>query len=187
MNNYTTEKRRKRIIFSLCLSASCVLILSGCNRGLSPTQASASVQMGFGGTIHFVSAWPPADSLYNLKVVAFRTYPPKNIITEITSGGAEVYPPALTSLPDSVDSVSYSFKLDSAAVFRYVAVALQYGSSIYQDWKVVGAYGYSHGVGQPDSVIVPSGSFINGIDINVDFKNTPPTPFVGAASSALRN
>lgn len=191
VRTYETRRIRKikSALLSLCLCTSCVLILAGCNRGLAPTQASTSVvQPGFGGTVRFISAWPPSDSVQDLRVVAFYNYPPTNIFTEVTGGQAEVYPAiGATGLSKFVDSLSYKFTLDSAATFRYVVVAMQYGSNILQDWKVVGAYGYSHGVGQPDSVVVPAGSFVNGIDIDVDFKNTPPTPFSGVSSASERN
>lgn len=80
------------------------------------------------------------------------------------------------ALPLFVDSLSYTFSLDSSSTFQYVAVAMQYGSNIYTDWKVVGAYGYLHGVGAPKSVVIPQNTFVSGININVDFENTPPTP-----------
>lgn len=162
--------------------------LSGCNRGLAPTQSSSLVQMGFGGTVKFVSPWPPSDSVQDLRVVAFYKYPPTNILTEVTNGQALVYPAiGATGLPKFVDSLSYEFNFDSTATFKYVAVALQYGSNVFQDWKVVGAYGYSHGAGQPDSVVVTQGSFVNGIDIDVDFKNTPPNPLGSVASPSVRH
>ncbi len=158
------------------------LFLFGCNHGLAPI----TVQPGFGGTVRFVSAWPPADSVLNLRVVAFRDYPPQNIITEVTSGSALVYPPiAASSLPTFVDSVTYSFTLDSASTFKYLAVVMQYGSNILQDWEVVGAYGYSHGAGTPKQVIVSQNNFLNGIDFDVDFKNLPPNP-LGASVSDRR-
>ena len=147
-------------------------VLSGCTHGLEPLP----VQPGFGGTIRFVSPWPPADSVKDIRVVAFYTYPPKNIIGEVLSGQAKVYPPiGSTPLPTFVDSLKYTFDTDPAT-FQYVVVALQYGSNVFSDWKVVGAYGYSHGTGVPKPVIIPEDSYVKGIDIEVDFKNTPPTP-----------
>jgi hypothetical protein len=121
----------------------------------------------------------------DLRIVAFYGYPPTNIIGEVTSGQAKVYPGiGMTGLPKFVDSLSYDFTLDSAATFQYVVVAMQYGSNVFQDWKVVGAYGYSHGAGSPKTVVVPPNTFVNGIDIDVDFQNTPPTPSGSLASPA---
>lgn len=172
----------------ICLFAACFPILSGCNQGLSPTQASSSVKPGFGGTVRFVSAWPPADSVQDLRIVAFHNYPPTNIYNEVLNRQAVVYPAiGMSGLPKFVDSLSYAFTFDSAATFQYVVVALQYGSNIFQDWKVVGAYGYSHGKGSPKTVVVPPNTFVNGIDIDVDFENTPPTPFSSLASPVSGN
>ncbi len=196
--NYTkkdADTQRERDPLSGSLVPLCLiclgLVLSGCNRGLSPTQASSSAITGFGGTVRFVSSWPhpPQDSVYDLRVVAFRDYPPQNILLEVSSGNAIVYPPTSTTggLPKFVDSLSYDFTLDSASTFQYVVVAMRYGTNVFSDWKVVGAYGYSHGAGSPRSVVVQQGSFLNGIDIEVDFQNTPPTPFLGLAFPAARH
>ncbi len=115
--------------------------------------------------------------MYDIRVVAFYNYPPQNIINEVLSGQAEIYPPIGAPAPTLfADSLTYSFVLKSSSTFRYVVVAMQYGANVSADWKVVGAYGYSNGVGNPDSVVVPENTFVNGINIDVDFENTPPTP-----------
>ena len=146
--------------------------LAGCSHGISPL----TVQPGFGGTIHFTSTWPPSDSVKDIRVVAFYHYPPVDIIGEVLSGAAKVYPPiGGVALPLFVDSLEYKFETDPAT-FEYVVVALQYGPNLFSDWRVVGAYGYEHGVGKPKEVIIPEDTFVNGINIDVDFKNTPPTP-----------
>lgn len=157
--------------------------LPGCSHGLEPLP----IQPGFGGTIRFVSDWPPQDSVYDIRVVAFYNYPPTNIIGEVESGNAKVYPAISASAwPLFVDSLTYSFILDSASTFQYVAVAMQYGANILSDWKVVGAYGYSHGIGAPKAVIIPPNTVINDIDIEVDFKNTPPTPVSASIAAASK-
>ena len=171
----TTRAHYKITLSSLAmLSLVATMVgISGCSHGLGPI----NVQPGFGGTVRFVSAWPPPDSVLNLSVVAFSDYPPQNIITEITSGHAQVYPPISgSSFPTFVDSASYEFNLDSASTFKYVAVVMQYGTNLFADWEVVGAYGYSHGAGSPAQVVVPQNTFVNGINIDVDFKNLPPNP-----------
>lgn len=152
--------------------------LSGCTHGLEPPTAP-KVQPGFGGTVYFLSPWPhpPADSAYDMRIVAFYNYPPQNIIGEVLLGQAKVYPAiGGTALPLFVDSLSYVFDIDSSTTFRYVVVAMQYGPNLLSDWKVVGAYGLSHGIGDPDSVVITPDTFVNGINIYVDFKNPPPTP-----------
>jgi len=149
----------------------------GCTHGLEPAPAP-EVQPGFGGTVYF-SNWPhpPADSVYDIRIVAFYKYPPLNIINEVLTGQAKIYPPiGGAALPLFVDSLSYIFDLDSSSTFQYVVIAMQYGSNTFVDWKVVGAYGYLNGVGSPEGVVVPENTFANGINIYVNFKNPPPTP-----------
>jgi hypothetical protein len=150
-------------------------IVCGCNHGLEPP----TVQPGFSGTIHFVSPWPhpPVDSVYDIRVVAFPNYPDQNIISAVLYGGALVYPAiGAPAFPLFADSLSYSFSLEAASTFQYLVVAMQYGPNTFSDWKVVGAYGYSKGVGAPKTVVVPPNTFVNGINIDVDFENVPPTP-----------
>ncbi len=173
---------------ALLLSVLSALVLQGCNHGLAPLQTSTGIQPGFGGTIYFTSAWPPTDSVQDLRIVAFYNYPPTDVYNEVLSGKAEVFPAiGTTGLSKFVDSLSYNFTLDSAASFQYVVVAMQYGPNVFQDWEVVGAYGYSHGAGSPEPVEVPPGTFVNGIDIYVDFKNLPPNPLGGIASPSPRH
>ncbi len=173
----TIENRKLEILIG---AFSLLIFLSGCNHGLAPLP----VQPGFGGTIKFVSTWPPQDSVYDIRVVAFYDYPPTNIIGEVESGSARVYPAiSANPWPLFVNSLAYSFSLDSSSTFQYVAVALRYGANIFADWKVVGAYGYSHGVGEPKTVVIPPNTIINNIDIEVDFKNIPPTPLSASVVS----
>jgi hypothetical protein len=176
-----THYSELRIIIIFIFSIS--TFLSGCSHGLEPP----TTQLGFGGTIYFVSPWPhpPTDSVYDIRVVAFYNYPPQNIINEVLAGEAKVYPPLVASAPTLfVDSLTYSFDLDSSSTFQYVAVAMQY-DSVLTDWKVVGAYGYKRGVGSPDSVVVQN-TFVNGINIDVDFKNTPPTPSITSVTAVSK-
>ncbi len=173
-DGFKTHNSQLKITIIFIFSVS--IFLSGCSHGLEPPAAPLT-QTGFGGTVYFISSWPPADSVLDIRIVAFYNYPPQNIINEVLAGQAKVYPLLGASAPALfVDSLTYSFVLDSSSTFQYVVVAMEYGANISTDWKVVGAYGYSHGVGSPDSVVVPKNTFVNGINIDVDFKNTPPTP-----------
>ncbi len=154
------------------------LVFSACTHGLEPLQVP-SVQPGFGGTIYYVSPWPhpPADSVYDIRVVAFYDYPTQNIFTEVTNGGAKIYPPiGAAGVRLFTDSLPYTFDLDSSSTFQYVAVAMQYGPNVFADWKVVGVYGDSLDAGNRSSVVVPANTFVNGINIYVNFENPPPAP-----------
>jgi len=151
-----------------------------CSHGLEPPVTPA-VKPGFGGTVYF-SNWlhPPADSVYDIRVVAFYNYPPQDILSEVLSGKAKVYPPISGAAAQLfVDSLSYTFNLDSSATFQYVAVAMRDSLNLFlsSSWKVAGVYGDSLSVGVRKNVVVPANTFVNGINIYVDFKNPPPAPF----------
>jgi len=165
------------------------MVFSSCTHGLEPPRVP-KVQPGFGGTVYFVSPWPhpPVDSVYDIRVVAFYNYPPQNILTAVLNSQVLVYPPIGPGTAPKlfVDSMSYLFDVTSATTFKYVAVAMEYGPNYETDWKVVGAYGYSHGIGAPDSVVIPANTFLNGTDVNVDFKNPPPNPLSGSTASASK-
>jgi hypothetical protein len=165
------------------------LIASGCTHGLEPPPVPTA-QPGFGGTVYFISSWPhpPVDSVYDIRVVAFYSYPPQNILTAVLDSQVLVYPPIGPGTTPKlfVDSMSYLLDVTSPKTFKYVAVAMEYGPNYETDWKVVGAYGYSHGIGAPDSVVIPPNTFVNGIDVNVDFKNPPPNPLSTSTAAASK-
>ncbi len=120
-----------------------VLALSACDHGLEPPPAA---KPGFGGRITYKGKWPPADSLVRLALVAFKHYPPTNILNDVLNGDA-VYD---TSLTRNVGFQDYQF-FTEPVTFEYVVVAQQYGPDIFSNWRVIGVYsedpiaGYSKG------------------------------------------
>jgi hypothetical protein len=140
--------------------------LSACDHGLEPPPAT---KPGFGGRITYTGKWPPADSIYLLAVVAFKTFPPTNIVADILSGNA-VYD---TSLARNVEFQDYQILTDPAK-FDYVVVAQQYGPDIFSQWRVVGVYSDDPERVQPKAVDVPSETFVDHVDISVDFDHLPP-------------
>jgi hypothetical protein len=140
--------------------------LSACDHGLEPPPAT---RPGFGGHITYVGNWPPADSIYLLAVVAFKTFPPTNILADILNGNA-VYD---TSLARNVESQDYQILTDPAK-FQYVVVAQQYGPDIFSQWRVIGVYSDDPAQGTPKSVVISPETFVSGIDITVDFDHLPP-------------
>ena len=151
-----------------------LFFFSGCeNHGLSPNDASADP--GFGGIITFISALPPSDSLKDLRVVAFRNYPPQNIILDVTSGKA-VY----TDSTIAQTSVTVRYQIQNSntiGMFKYIVVVQQYGTNIFTDWRVVGVYSKINDKTVPGSIEISGNSFLDHIDIPVDFYNLPPQPF----------
>ncbi|MBI5475566.1 MAG: hypothetical protein HY964_02375 [Ignavibacteriales bacterium] len=153
------------------------LLNFGCDKGLSPideSQGGGSVTKGISGTIHFIN-WPPESTLVDLRLVAFKNYPPGDIVAEVMQGNAQF---TETLKPYFSDSLSYTLVLTSGAwsSIQYIVVAQQFGPNIQADWKMVGVY-YSPGDStKPGSINLPSDGIVNGINIKVNFLNPPSAP-----------
>jgi hypothetical protein len=147
-------------------------ILSGCNEGLAPRIETS----GISGVIRYKN-WPPRDSLRDLRLVAFKVFPPTNIVGDVLQGRAIVYPPIGDSalVPFYVDSIQYTAPLPPGR-YEYVVVAQQFGPNIFTDWRPVGQYDLDSNYAVPSPVIVFEGTTTRFIDINVDFRNPPPFP-----------
>jgi hypothetical protein len=170
MTHPTVKYFLTRLLLLSCLSVAC-------DHGLAPPPFEPT-KPGFGGVIRYVGNWPPPDSLKDLRLVAFLNFPPQDIVTEVLSGQAKVYPPlGESSLPFNVDSTRFEFFVDSGT-YQYVAVAQQYGTNLFTDWKAVGLYSTSLDPNQPATVTVPPSTFTTGIDIVVDFDHPPRQPFI---------
>lgn len=153
------------ILVILCL-------MSGCNEGLAPRIETS----GITGVIRYKN-WPPRDSLIDLRLVAFKKFPPTDIIGEIIRGNAVVYPPIgdTALVPFYVDSTRYTVPL-APGRYEYVVIAQQYGRNIFFDWRPVGQYDLDTNYALPSPVVVLEGSLTRFVDINVDFRNPSPFP-----------
>jgi len=133
------------------------------------------------GTIHFkggTRSWPQPDSALEVRVVFFLNYPPDtNLVLELSSGGA--------FFTDTVqrfsDSTSFQLRRDEVNKtlpfeFKYVVVALRYGSNFFTDWKAIGVFSVPDNQEQPLPVTVDTLNTVI-VDIPVDFENPPPQPF----------
>jgi hypothetical protein len=150
---------------------------AGCDQGLSPPPAEVTAPGALAGTIRFFR-WDSAGTVRDLRLVAFRVFPPQDIITEVLQGRAVVHPPVggpplVTGTPDSVDVI---FTLPPGD-YPYVVVAQQYGPSVTLDWRAVGQYDLDSNLTVPSSVRITSGDTTRGVDITVDFTRLPPPPF----------
>jgi hypothetical protein len=153
-----------------------VLLIQNCNHGIEPAQQRTAIS----GMITYQN-WPPADSLIDLRLVAFKEYPPADIFFEVTSGQAVVYPAIGTSggLPLLVETTAYTMDLPPGD-YAYLVVAQQYGNDITTSWRAVGQYDTT-GTGMdsiPTALQVIENKVLSGIDIQVDFHNLPYQPFV---------
>jgi hypothetical protein len=152
------------------------VLFYSCNQGLKPTEPDQSQITGISGKISYTN-WPPADSLFDLRLVVFKNYPPENIFEEVSEGRAFVYPAiGQESLPFFVDSTIYEMEL-AAGLYEYVAIAQQYGSNLFNDWLAAGQYDTLITDGLPTAITVISGELLENINIEVDFDDLPPQPF----------
>ena len=152
-----------------------------CDKGLTPVEKLPPVITdtisGISGTVYFTN-WPPPDSLYELRIVVFKKFPPDNLIVEVLTGQAIIYPAALedtVSLPFYVDSLEYAFEMEPGT-YEYVVVAHRYGPNRAADWQAVGQYD-TDADSLPTPVTVMDSVLLRNIDIFVDFKNLPIQPF----------
>ncbi len=172
-----TDSRRIYGLFSAWLSiAAAMLILvlvAACeDHGLSPV--SAVETPGFSGDIIVRSTWPPQDSVRDLRIAAFRNYPPMDILSEVINGSAVFS----DELPYGADTIRYSVQsAELSGVFAYVVVAQNYGPDPFQQWRAVGVYNLSGDFTVPSPIDLGSGRFLPGIDVDVDFIHLPPQPF----------
>jgi len=156
-----------------------ILLCSGCDTGLSPLNEPA----GFSGVIRFKN-WPPPDSVLELRVVAFKTYPDdsSSILTALLLGNAVVYPPVgATGFPFYRDSLEYEFTTKGttlqAETYNYVALAWRYGINFFADWRPACVYTTSPGTFDPAPVRVLLHKITRNVDIEVDYQNLPPKPW----------
>ncbi len=142
------------------------------DHGLEPVPP---VEPGFGGVIYYEN-WPPADSLKDLRLVAFQDFPPQNILQDVINGRAYVFPKIGESgLPFYVDSTEYEIHVPPAR-YAYVVVAQQFSEDLFSDWRAVGQFDIDADLTVPAAVRVSENTFIADVDIFVDFWNPPPTP-----------
>jgi hypothetical protein len=159
------------VIFFIFLFLFCT-----CDHGLKPAEENQSQKSEISGTISYIN-WPPADSLYDLRLVVFRRYPPGDIFGELGEGRAHVYPAiGQDGLPLYVDTTAYVMELDPG-YYKYVAVAQQYGSNPFADWLAAGQYDTLLTDDLPTPINVISGELLEEINIQVDFDDLPPQPF----------
>jgi hypothetical protein len=148
-----------------------VLAVASCDHGLTPVEPQGA---GFGGKLTVISAFPPSDSLLDFRVVAFRNYPPKDILLELLSGNA-VFSDTLSMTKKEQTYTLLNSGLKGA--FSYVVVAQRYGPALDSNWHAVGVYTITGDVTKPSPIDLKGGIFVSGVDITIDFYNLPPQPF----------
>ena len=161
--SHSRAMRALRIGTALCS----LWVFSACDRGLEPPPA---VKPGFGGRITYKGNWPPPDSIKLLAVVAFKNFPPTNIVADVLNGEA-IFD---TTLRRNVEFQDYKIFVTEPSTYRYVVVAQQYGPNIFSDWRIIGVYSDDPDRIRPKTVEVRKDSFVSDVDILVDFGLLPP-------------
>ncbi len=168
------QKAGWKLIFFFVL----VVFLAGCDKGLQATSGTSALPQNgvFAGLITFRN-WQVADSLYDIRLVAFRVFPPGDIVNEVLLGRAVIHPPIgggqLTTR--NTDSLRYAFEVP-ATTYPYVVIAQQFGPDLMMDWRAVGQYDLDTILTEPSPVVVTANDTLDDIDILVDFANRPPSP-----------
>jgi len=151
-----------------------ISFLIACNEGLAPSEKEQKTYLN--GIVHYINGknnWPPADSCFAVRIVAFKTYPPQNIIQEISERNAYF---TFNSLPLFVDSSDFSLEIKNAPVqLKYIVAALQYTNDLTSQ-KVIGVWSVNEKKFEPSIINIERGKSYS-IDIYVDFNELPPQPF----------
>ncbi len=142
-----------------------------CDHGLAPITKQ---EPGFGGRIQVTGNWPASDSLQDFRIIAFREYPPRDLLLEILANRAIFS----DKLPFHEREIRYSVKsLGLIGSFAYVVAAQQYGPRVEQDWRAVGVHTRTGDPTHPSAIVLEADRFLDGIDLIVNFVDLPPQPF----------
>jgi hypothetical protein len=183
-----------QVRFAVTLLTVLLLFSAGCDKGLGPPDSPS----GFSGVIRF-KHWPAsADSVQELRLIAFQTYPSDSasILLDLLHGDAIAYPqigqpnllndttvwswPSLKQVRNA-DSIRYAFTTAGTTlkvgVYSYVALAWRYGPNVFVDWAPAGVYSTGPGPFDPAPVRVLLHQIITGIDLTADFAHPPPKPW----------
>ncbi len=162
----------------LCLALLCCIAVS-CDHGIEPAPLEFS---GFSGKVTFISDWP--DSIKRAFIVVFED--PLLSDSDFTILNLKYLS---REIPFGIQSHLFS-SLDSAYIpatagyfpsgsYSYVAVVQQSTEQISltrSDWFVSGVYYTNGDTSKPGKMIIPDSTFVENINITVDFNNPPKQP-----------
>ena len=165
------------IFIIILLSA---IVFSSCDKGLAPVEQKINQGPSYlKGKITYLGGipkWPSDTSAFppkDIRIVAFKTYPPsKDIFTEISTGNAYFSDPLLKF----VDSDSFTLKIPNPPVLiKYLVLAQNHGDLL--QWRPIGFYKLKNTDTIPAIISVASGDTVWGLNITVDWENLPKMPF----------
>lgn len=138
------------------------LALAACDHGLAPPD-----EPQFGAVdvrVSYEGPWPPADSLFDLRFVAFRFVPQDTAdffrLTELVFSDRLQY---------NVDSERVFVDELAAGTFPYSGIAQRFSANIL-DWRPVGLYEEDGGL------FTVAAAETTRIEIRVNFLDLPPFP-----------
>ena len=147
----------------------------GCNEGIAPKPIET--QPGFGGRITFSGEWP-AD-VTRTHIVMFKD--PLNDASDFNILNIRYISNEIPYNSQYFDYTSEDNYLDGGLQpgdYAYLAVAQSKSTSLSlnrEDWYVVGVFS-ADTTQQPAILTLPSGTFVQNINITCDFNNPPPQP-----------
>lgn len=164
------------LLSSRSLMLMALFLVAGCDEGLKPPDSVSTTNGEMSGLITFTN-WDFAGTVEDIRIVAFRVFPPANVVEEVLQGRAVVYPPLGSGalVEAGADSFRYSVTL-AAGIYPYVVVAQRFGPNVLTDWRPVGQYDLDSNLTIPSPVTIVAGEGTSNIDIAVDFANLPPPP-----------
>lgn len=141
------------------------VLLSGCDHGLTPPPEP---ERGFiRAVIEYeggASAWPPRDSLRDLRFVAMRFVPRDT--TDLLNLNQLVFSDRLEY---NVGEQDLTLSGIEAGPFLYAGVAQQFGTGTFE-WRPVGI------VTENDGLFVVAANETTNVHVSVDFYDPPPFP-----------
>lgn len=162
-------------IYLLIIAIVFINLTISCDQGLQPIEESKTASIK--GKVYFISgvnSWPSADSLKDLRVAFFKSFPDStNILNDFVTGNLKFTNNTLEYYKDSLD---YEMLIEEIPTnFEYIAVVQNYGGIL--DWKVIGLYSENNDNLAPKKVQITESRVYDNININVDFNNIPKQPF----------
>ncbi len=175
-------RRYGQILAAVALT---LVIAISCDGGLAPPPIPPVTSIS--GTVRFVggrASWPRRDSVWTMRVVGFRQFPPQDLIGDLFQGRA-FFTPAALQLDSTItlfsDSARYSLVFGDSIPrqIQYLCVAMLIDTArllTTQGWRIVGVYNTSGNQREPTTINLTQGRD-HPANITVDFKNPPPQPF----------
>ena len=178
----TLLHRYGQLIAALAIT---MVIAISCDGGLRPPEIPPITSIS--GTVRYVGGkanWPRRDSVWTVRVVGFKQFPPQDLIGDLLQGRAYFTPAALqldSTLSLFADSARYSLVFGDSipTSIKYLCVAMLTATTrllTTAGWRVIGVYNTSGNQSQPTTIPITPGKD-HRADIIVDFKNPPPQPF----------